>query len=141
MTNIMLGSVLCNFITFNIVILCDIQYNASKGNAMEDNSTLDNVILELRRGVVVLAVLNQLQKEEYGYSILKSLSEQGLEIDQGTLYPLLRRLESQGLLQSKWRVEGDRPRRYYVTSLLGSNMLVRLKDEWLKLVDTMNRMM
>jgi DNA-binding PadR family transcriptional regulator len=108
---------------------------------MDENTTLDNIILELRRGVIVLAVLNQLQKEEYGYSILKSLSDQGVEIDQGTLYPLLRRLESQGMLQSVWRVEGDRPRRYYVTSPQGTRLLARLKDEWKKLVDTMEKML
>ena len=108
---------------------------------MGTNEMIDNLTLELRRGVIVLAVLSQLDEEQYGYSLINGLKEAGLEIDQGTLYPLLRRLESQGLLQSKWRVEGDRPRRYYVTSLLGSSMLVRLKDEWLKLVDTMNRMM
>ena len=78
------------------------------------NETLENTVLELRRGVIVLVVLSQLGDEQYGYSLLKLLSERGLEIDQGTLYPLLRRLEAQGLLQSVWKLEEARPRRYYV---------------------------
>ena len=63
------------------------------------NELVQNMILELRRGAIVLAVLSQLDEEQYGYSLLKRLSDGGLEVDQGTLYPLLRRLESQGLLQ------------------------------------------
>ncbi|HEY9078183.1 MAG TPA: helix-turn-helix transcriptional regulator [Anaerolineaceae bacterium] len=108
---------------------------------MEQDNLFNNITLELRRGVIVLAVLNHLQKDQYGYSILKSLSEQGLEVDQGTLYPLLRRLEGQGLLQSSWRVEGDRPRRYYVISPTGASLLERMKDEWNRLVETLNRML
>ena len=65
---------------------------------MEQDSLRDNFIQELRRGVIILAVLGSLREEQYGYSILKSLSDQGLDVDQGTLYPLLRRLETQGLL-------------------------------------------
>jgi DNA-binding PadR family transcriptional regulator len=89
---------------------------------MEKDQALDNVILELRRGVIVMAVLSLLQEEQYGYSVLKLLSDQGLEVDQGTLYPLLRRLESQGLLESAWRVEEARPRRYYSISASSSNL-------------------
>ena len=87
---------------------------------MGNSELYDNVILELRRGMIVLAVLSQLDHEQYGYSLLKLLSDQGLEVDQGTLYPLLRRLESQGLLQSNWRLEEARPRRYYVISQEGA---------------------
>ena len=72
---------------------------------------------------------------------LKSLADNGLEIDQGTLYPLLRRLESQGLLQSNWRVETDRPRRYYVLSDEGRQLLPRLKDEWTGIVSMMKKML
>ena len=100
---------------------------------MEQNQLIENMSLELRRGVIVLAVLSQLQEEQYGYSILKLLAEKGLEVDQGTLYPLLRRLESQGLLESLWRVEEARPRRYYVVSSEGRRVLPALKDEWNKL--------
>jgi len=105
---------------------------------MEQQQMVDNMVLELRRGVIVLAVLSQLQEEQYGYSILKLLADRGLDVDQGTLYPLLRRLESQGLLESLWRVEGARPRRYYVISAEGRRVLPLLKEEWDKLAVTMS---
>jgi PadR family transcriptional regulator PadR len=105
------------------------------------NESLENVILELRRGVIVLAVLNSLDEEQYGYSLINRLKGHGLEIDQGTLYPLLRRLESQGLLQSNWRIEADRPRRYYILSEEGRTLLPRLKEEWTGIVSMMNKMM
>jgi PadR family transcriptional regulator, regulatory protein PadR len=99
---------------------------------------LENAILEMRRGLIVLAVLAQLEEEQYGYSLIKRLSDKGLEIDQGTLYPLLRRLETQGLLSSNWRVESDRPRRYYVISVEGRKILPQLKQEWEGLVSIMD---
>jgi PadR family transcriptional regulator PadR len=105
------------------------------------NESFENVYLELRRGVIVLAVLSRLDQEQYGYSLIKSLADNGLEIDQGTLYPLLRRLEAQGLLQSKWRVEADRPRRYYVLSDEGRQLLPRLKEEWTGIVSMMDKML
>jgi len=105
------------------------------------NESFENVILELRRGVIVLAVLSQLGEQQYGYSLIKRLSEGGLEIDQGTLYPLLRRLESQGLLTSDWRIEGERPRRYYVLSDEGRALLPQLKQEWNGIVSMMDRML
>ena len=108
---------------------------------MTNNDTLENVILELRRGVIVLAVLTQLDGEEYGYSLLKRLSELGLEVDQGTLYPLLRRLETQGLLQSVWKLEESRPRRYYVISAQGRKTLPRLVKEWTGIVAIMDKML
>src|SRR3990172_5710978 len=104
------------------------------------NEISENVTLELRRGVIVLAVLSQLSKEQYGYSLLKSLSDLGLEVDQGTLYPLLRRLESQGLLESVWKLEEARPRRYYVISAQGKKILPRLKAEWNSIVAVMKKM-
>ena len=105
------------------------------------NSLLDNVILELRRGVIVLAVLSQLDSEQYGYSLIKLLAEKGLEVDQGTLYPLLRRLESQGLLESVWRVEDARPRRYYIISREGREILPRIKNEWFSLAEMLEKML
>jgi len=108
---------------------------------MSANEMYENTLNELRRGVIVLAVLSQLHEEQYGYSLMKMLSEQGLEIDQGTLYPLLRRLESQGLLSSDWNTEGSLPRRYYVISLAGQEMLPRLKEEWNNIVSMMERML
>jgi len=105
------------------------------------NESLENVTLELRRGVIVLAVLINLGEEQYGYSLIKGLKNHGLEIDQGTLYPLLRRLESQGLLHSNWRIEADRPRRYYVLSNEGKTLLPRLKQEWTGIVSIMDKML
>jgi DNA-binding PadR family transcriptional regulator len=89
---------------------------------------------ELRRGVLVLAALSQLKEAKYGYALIDELSKRGLEIDQGTLYPLLRRLEEQGLLESEWNIEGSRPRRYYQISSAGEELLQVLTDNWLALV-------
>jgi PadR family transcriptional regulator, regulatory protein PadR len=108
---------------------------------MTNNTLLENSVLELRRGVIVLAVLSQLGQEQYGYSLLKLLSDQGLELDQGTLYPLLRRLESQGLLESVWKLEEARPRRYYVISDAGKTILPQLKNEWAGIVAMMDTML
>ncbi|HEY5729509.1 MAG TPA: PadR family transcriptional regulator [Anaerolineales bacterium] len=109
---------------------------------MENDELVQNMLLELRRGVISIAVLSQLSKEEYGYSLLKALSDQGLEVDQSTLYPLLRRLESQGLLQSDWRVVDDaRPRRYYVISAQGKTVLTKLKKEWSTMTETIQKML
>jgi len=103
---------------------------------------VQNILLELRRGVLAIAVLSQLTKEQYGYSLLKRLSDQGLDIDQSTLYPLLRRLESQGLLQSDWRIADEtRPRRYYTISPRGQAALSEVKEEWLKTVATLNQLL
>jgi DNA-binding PadR family transcriptional regulator len=108
---------------------------------MENVQTINTYILEMRRGVIILAVLSQCNREQYGYSLMKSLSEKGLEIDQGTLYPLLRRLETQGLLSSSWRLEDARPRRYYVISPAGQEILPKLVMEWESMVQMMSRML
>jgi PadR family transcriptional regulator len=90
----------------------------------------ENVRLELRRGCVIVAVLAALRSEQYGYTLRKALSEQGMEIDEGTLYPLLRRLESQGLLASEWREEDKRNKRFYRLSPDGRQVLKQLIAEW-----------
>jgi PadR family transcriptional regulator len=109
---------------------------------MENEDLVQNMLLELRRGVLSIAVLSQLSKEEYGYSLLKALSDKGMEIDQSTLYPLLRRLESQGLLQSDWRIVDEaRPRRYYIISMQGRTVLNKLKREWSTMTETMKQML
>lgn len=108
---------------------------------MANTESLENVVLELRRGVIVLAALSQLSAEEYGYSLLKKLADLGLEVDQGTLYPLLRRLEAQGLLESVWKLEEARPRRYYVVSAEGKKLLPKLKKEWAGIVSVMDKML
>lgn len=105
------------------------------------DAALDNLSLEVRRGALVLAVLAALDAEEYGYSLKKSLAEKGLEIDEGTLYPLLRRLEQQGLLRSRWRVEDGRPRRYYRTSAQGEAVRRALAAEWDALSRALSRLL
>ena len=96
---------------------------------------------ELRRGVLLLAVLSQLREPKYGYSLIDDLGARGLEIDQGTLYPLLRRLESQGLLNSEWDVSGSRPRRYYVINDAGEATLGELSTEWGNLVEILESLL
>ena len=108
---------------------------------MANTESLENVVLELRRGVIVLAALSQLGSPEYGYSLLKKLAELGLEVDQGTLYPLLRRLETQGLLESVWKLEEARPRRYYVISAERKKLLPKMKKEWAGIVSVMDKML
>ena len=90
----------------------------------------ENLRLELRRGCLSLAVLSQLKTERYGYTLRKALKEQGMEIDEGTLYPLLRRLESHGLLTSEWREEEKRNKRFYRLSHDGKLILKQLLAEW-----------
>src|SRR5579864_504712 len=90
----------------------------------------ESLRLELRRGSLTLAVLAQLRQEHYGYTLRKDLDERGLEIDESTLYPLLRRLESQGLLVSQWREEDKRNKRFYRLSPEGEETLTRLMNEW-----------
>ena len=93
-------------------------------------SLFENLRLELRRGSLVLAVLAALRIEQCGYTLRKSLAEHGLAIDEGTLYPLLRRLESQGLLASEWREEEKRNKRFYKISKDGKLVLKQLLAEW-----------
>ena len=90
----------------------------------------ENLRLELRRGCLIVAVLAQLRTERYGYTLRKALAEDGLAIDEGTLYPLLRRLESQGLLVSEWREEDKRNKRFYRLSPVGEEILQQLLVEW-----------
>ena len=91
---------------------------------------LENLRLELRRGALPLAVLAALRQEFYGYTLRQELAAHGLEIEESTLYPLLRRLEQQGLLTSEWREEAKRNKRYYKLSLQGQSILKRLLEEW-----------
>src|SRR3954463_15265331 len=95
-----------------------------------DDDIFEALRLELRRGSLILAVLGQLRVEHYGYTLRKALGEAGVEIDEGALYPMLRRLESQGLLTSEWREEDKRNKRFYRLSDQGSAVLARLTDEW-----------
>ncbi len=111
-------------------IPCGTQY-------MGEQDTFERLRLELRRGAIVLAVLAQLKNEHYGYSLRKALQSVGIEIDEGTLYPLVRRLESQGLLVSEWREEGKRKKRFYRISSEGADTLSQLTVEWRQLNESL----
>ncbi len=109
---------------------------------LSKEALLDNLSLELRRGTLTLAILSQLNQDQYGYSLKQSLAEQGMQINEGTLYPLLRRLEDQGLLESDWHIaDGKRPRRYYRLNHTGAAILSNLTAEWQKQVGVMNRLL
>ncbi len=92
-----------------------------------------SLIVELRRGTLILSVLSQLNHPEYGYSLVQKLEEKNAAIDAGTLYPLLRRLEKQKLLTSQWDTSESRPRKFYVLSNEGKMVYQRLKGEWIAL--------
>lgn len=96
---------------------------------------------ELRRGVLILAVLSQLEAPQYGYSLRQLLAAQGMPIEEGTLYPLLRRMEEQGLLSSEWKIEDGPPRRYYMRSKQGNDVYRDLGASWRALVGTLDKMM
>ena len=106
-----------------------------------ENELFDSLRLELRRGCLVLAVLAQLRVEHYGYTLRKALADQGLEIEESTLYPLLRRLETQGLLTSEWREEEKRNKRFYRLSAQGAVILEQLLAEWTGINDSLHRIL
>lgn len=97
---------------------------------MVDADAYGKLEQELRRGAVVLATLSQLRAPRYGYALRQALADKGMPIEEGTLYPLLRRLESQGLLDSEWKIEDGPPRRYYVLNAHGRALLDRLAATW-----------
>jgi len=103
------------------------------------NELIEKMRMELRRGSLTIAVLAQLRAEHYGYTLRKALDELGLSIDEGTLYPLLRRLESQGLLTSEWREEDKREKRFYRLSAEGRKVLSQLLEEWRELNASLDR--
>ncbi|MBA3824968.1 MAG: helix-turn-helix transcriptional regulator [Ktedonobacterales bacterium] len=95
-----------------------------------DGDIFENLRMELRRGSLIVAVLAALRVERYGYALRKTLADGGLDIEENTLYPLLRRLESQGLLTSLWREENKRNKRFYCLSVEGEVILQQLLGEW-----------
>lgn len=104
------------------------------------NQIMVNVKQELRRGTLVITVLLQLDEPRYGYSLVQDLEEQGIIIDQSTLYPLLRRLEKQELVTSDWNVEEKRPRKYYQITGLGKTARASLYEEWKTLQTAITKM-
>ncbi len=106
-----------------------------------NSEQFDNLRLELRRGCLAVAVLVQLRTELYGYALRKALTDQGLAIDENTLYPLLRRLENQGLLVSQWREEEKRNKRFYRLSVVGEEVLASLLAEWRQMNQALERIL
>jgi len=123
--------------------MCDTVYvTYYMANGRQNTSELfENLKLELRRGCLALAVLTQLRTERYGYTLRKALADDGLDIDEGTLYPLLRRLESQGLLVSQWREEDKRNKRFYRLSPEGEQILNQLLSEWQRINTSLNKIL
>ena len=95
----------------------------------------------MRRGTVILCVLAKLLEPAYGYNLIGELSATGIAIEANTLYPLLRRLESQGLLESFWNTEGPKPRKYYVTTEFGKEVLSDLKRHWQGTTESMDKIL
>ncbi len=97
--------------------------------------------MELRRGTLALSVLSQMKEAKYGYSLVQSLEEKGISIDPNTLYPLLRRLEKQGLLESRWETGGSKPRKYYHRTDYGTQIYEELKAQWEELSEGMENLL
>ena len=106
---------------------------------LTDSDLFENLRMELRRGSLIIAVLAQLREEHYGYALRKALADRGMEIEESTLYPLLRRLETQGLLESEWREEDKRNKRFYRLSKDGARILKQLLEEWNGLNSSLKR--
>ncbi len=104
---------------------------------MENKDVFESLLLELRRGTLVLSVLSRLRQPKYGYDLVQILQEKGMPVDAGTLYPLLRRLESQGLLKSEWETSAAKPRKYYVLTGFGQQVYSRLCESWNAMADSM----
>ncbi len=108
--------------------------------AGKQDALFEGLVLELRRGTIILSVMSRLKSPQYGYSLVVLLAEKGITVDAGTLYPLLRRLESQGLLESSWDVESAKPRKYYQLSECGREIYKRLCTQWFDIVENMNNL-
>ena len=106
----------------------------------ELEETIGGIMQEMRRGTIVIGVLSLLHEPQYGYSLVSMLEEKGIAVDPGTLYPLLRRLEKQQLLESQWDTNDTRPRKYYLLSPFGKEVYRQLCMEWKKLSDSMDRL-
>jgi DNA-binding PadR family transcriptional regulator len=106
-----------------------------------EDDLFEKLRLELRRGSLILGVLGALKEERYGYTLRKVLAQAGLEIDESALYPMLRRLESQGLLTSEWREEDKRNKRFYHLSPDGEALTAQLTGEWRAINASLNALL
>lgn len=121
------------FSCFHLTIVCDVHYNElaiKKEVQLLSENIIDGLVQELRRGSLVLCVLSALSEPRYGYSLVQSLSESGISVDAGTLYPLLRRLEKQELLKSEWETSSQKPRKYYERTRFGDTVYAELLAQW-----------
>jgi len=116
------------------IIKCEVR-------VLDKNEIISGFVLELRRGTVILCVLAKLKEPTYGYSLIQELSDTGVAIEANTLYPLLRRLEGQGLLESFWNTEGAKPRKYYATTAFGEEVLSALKEHWKSQTESMDKLL
>ena len=108
---------------------------------MGHDDVVSSMVLELRRGTLVMLVLGQLREPAYGYALVKSLADHGIPIEANTLYPLMRRLESQGLLRSEWDNGGSKPRKYYRTTDEGLRVLHDVEAQWHALCGGVNALL
>lgn len=105
---------------------------------MDNQTILDNMVNELKRGTQIMIVLDSLKEMQYGYSLLQVLNDRKVDIEAGTLYPLLRRLDKQGLLDSSWDTTESRPRKYYQLNDNGHKILNALKNAWIEIIKDVN---
>ncbi|MEG1620962.1 MAG: PadR family transcriptional regulator [Oscillospiraceae bacterium] len=105
---------------------------------MNHDEIVSGLILELRRGTLIIAVLSQLRTQMYGYNLVKVLQDYNITIEANTLYPLMRRLETQGLLKSEWDTEDAKPRKYYQTTEDGLIVLEKITNHWKKFSQNIN---
>lgn len=111
------------------------------GDAVNKDEIINSFLGELRRGTVILCVLANLTEQTYGYGLIEKLTDTGISVEANTLYPLLRRLEGQGLLQSSWNTSGAKPRKYYDLTDFGMEVLAELKMHWHSTVQNMNQIL
>ena len=111
------------------------------GGKMNCDEIVSGLILELRRGTLILLVLNQLKEPKYGYHLVKELQDHGIPMEANTLYPLMRRLESQGLLKSEWDTGESKPRKYYVITEDGREVLKRARENWFSFSENVNQLL
>lgn len=127
--------------------MCDTQYlllhiiASKRGVGLNKEEILSGLLQELRRGTIVLCVLTKLKQPMYGYSLVSALTDSGIPVEANTLYPLLRRLETQGLLESCWEMGENKPRKYYKTTALGNEIEQILRKQWRKTVHSMNTLL
>lgn len=103
-----------------------------------EKDMLAGLTQELRRGTVILCVLSQVKEPRYGYDLVRSLEKKGIDIETNTLYPLLRRLEKQGMLQSIWDTAESKPRKYYKITIEGERIFTELKQQWMSITEHIN---